>query len=121
VQENTSIQQEILRVVALAVRAASEHLADLKRTKLKEIYPANQSITDIPAAVALLGEGGEEGVLKPGTSTAFAVLEVQYNYSSSLAIRLKGKFNFLYLSPHLLIETFSALCCGNSVSDPDPI
>jgi hypothetical protein len=92
VQENTGIQQEILRVVALAVRAASEHLADLKRTKLKEIYPANQSITDIPAAVALLGEGGEEGVLKPGTSTAFAVLEVQY--TSSIAICLKGKFNF---------------------------
>ena len=75
------MQQEILRVVVLVVRAASEHLADLKRTKLKEIFPANQSITDIPAPVSLLGEGGEEGVLKPGTSTAFAVLEVfRYNH-----------------------------------------
>ena len=75
------MQQEILRVVVLVVRAASEHLADLKRTKLQEIFPANQSITDIPAPVSLLGEGGEEGVLKPGTSTAFAVLEVfRYNH-----------------------------------------
>jgi hypothetical protein len=70
------VQQAILRVVVLVVKAANEHLADMKRTKLKEIYPANQSITDIPTAVSLLGEGGEEGQLKPGTSVAFAVLEV---------------------------------------------
>ncbi len=113
-QENTGIQQEILRVVALAVRAASEHLADLKRSKLKEIYPANQSITDIPAAVALLGEGGEEGVLKPGTSTAFAVLEVQYNYTSFIAIRLEGKFNFLFFRPHLFIEIFISILLRKS-------
>ena len=43
---------------------------------MQEIYPANQSISEIPAEVEVLGEGGEEGILKPGRSPAFAVLEV---------------------------------------------
>ena len=42
----------------------------------QEMYPANQALTEIPPEVALLGEGGEEGNIKPGSSPAFAVLEV---------------------------------------------
>ena len=34
---------------------------------MKELFPANQSMTDIPAEVAELGEGEQEGgELKPG-------------------------------------------------------
>ena len=40
---------------------------------MKELFPANQSITDIPTEVAELGEGGE---LKAGKSVSFAILEV---------------------------------------------
>ena len=44
---------------------------------MKELFPANQSITDIPAEVVELGEGEQEGgELKPGLSVSFAILEV---------------------------------------------
>ena len=75
-QENTATQARIMSVVGLAVKAAIQHLAEKKKTKLKEIFPANQSISEIPVEVEVLGEGGEEGILKPGRSPAFAVLEV---------------------------------------------
>ncbi|XP_023347268.1 HEAT repeat-containing protein 5B [Eurytemora carolleeae] len=75
-QENIGTQARIMSVVSLAVRAAAQEFADIKRAKLKEIYPANQALTEIPPEVALLGEGGEEGNIKPGSSPAFAVLEV---------------------------------------------
>jgi hypothetical protein len=106
-QENTTVQKKILRVVVLAVRAASEHMADLKRAKLKEIFPANQSITDIPAAVALLGEGGEEGALKPGTSTVFAVLEVRYAACRNPYFVVKSYLPLLSPSPKTIFQSSS--------------
>jgi len=75
-QDSTIKQQKILEVVSLAVKSAAENLANKKKSKLKELFPANQSITDIPPEVAGLGEGGESGKIKPGKSTPFALLEV---------------------------------------------
>jgi len=75
-QDNTAKQEKILEVVSLAVKSASENLANKKKTKLKELFPANQSFTDIPAEVAGMGEGGETGKIKPGKSMSFAILEV---------------------------------------------
>ena len=76
-QDSTTIQSTVLNIIALALTAAKENLANRKKQKLKELFPANQSITDIPAEVAELGEGGQEdGELKPGLSVSFAILEV---------------------------------------------
>merc|ERR1712128_208436 len=60
-QDNTAKQEKILEVVSLAVKSATENLANKKKTKLKELFPANQSFTDIPAEVAGMVEGGEAG------------------------------------------------------------
>ena len=60
----------------ICTKSATENLASKKKTKLKELFPANQSITDIPAEVAGMGEGGEAGKIKPGKSVSFAILEV---------------------------------------------
>jgi len=75
-QDNTFKQEKILEVVNLAVKAASENLANKKKSKLKELFPANQSITEMPSEVAGMGEGGETGMVKPGKSVSFAILEV---------------------------------------------
>ena len=66
-QDSTNIQSTVLNIISLALTAAKENLASRKKQKLKELFPANQSITDIPAEVAELGEGEQEGgELKPG-------------------------------------------------------
>ena len=44
-QENTATQARIMAVVGLTVKAAAENLAARKIAKLKEIFPANQSLT----------------------------------------------------------------------------
>merc|ERR1719219_433133 len=76
-QDDTSIQATVLTIISLALTAAKENLASRKKQKLKELFPANQAITDIPAEVAELGEGGQQdGELRPGLSVSFAVLEV---------------------------------------------
>ena len=76
-QDSTNIQYTVLTIIALALTAAKENLASRKKQKLKELFPANQSITDIPAEVAELGEGDQQdGELKPGLSVSFAILEV---------------------------------------------
>ena len=75
-QEGVAEQESILAVLSLAVTAAQEHLAAAKKTKLKELFPANQSVSELPAEVAVLGEGGEEGRIKAGKSVVFAILEV---------------------------------------------
>ena len=48
------------------------------RTRLKELFPANQSpaLTEVPAEVSGLGEGDEDGRLEAGESVTFAILEV---------------------------------------------
>ena len=50
----------------------------MSRTRLKELFPANQSpaLPEVPAEVSGLGEGGEDGRLEAGRSVTFAVLEV---------------------------------------------
>ena len=50
----------------------------MSRTRLKELFPANQSpaVTEVPAEVSGLGEGGEDGRLEAGKSVTFAILEV---------------------------------------------
>ena len=63
-QDSSSLQASVLSIISLALTAAQEELANRKKTKLKELFPANQSITDIPAEVAVLGEGDEDGILK---------------------------------------------------------
>ena len=63
-QDSSSLQSSVLSIFSLALTAAQEELANRKKTKLKELFPANQSITDIPGEVAGLGEGGQDGTLK---------------------------------------------------------
>ena len=75
-QDGVSEQIAILEVLSLAVTAAQEDLAAKKRSKMKELFPANQSVAEEPAEVSILGEGGEEGRIKAGGSVAFAILEV---------------------------------------------
>ena len=75
-QDSSNLQASVLSIISRALTAAQEDLANRKKSKLKELFPANQSITDIPAEVAGLGEGGEDGVLEPGHTVSFAVLEV---------------------------------------------
>ena len=58
-QDSNSVQTAVLAVVQQAVTAAHEKLAGQKKTKLKELFPANQSITTLPEEVAVMGEGGE--------------------------------------------------------------
>ena len=50
----------------------------IARTRLKELFPANQSpaLPEVPAEVSGLGEGGEDGRLEAGKSVTFAILEV---------------------------------------------
>ena len=51
----------------------------MSRTRLKELFPANQSpaVTEVPAEVSGLGEGGEDGRLEAGKSVVtLAILEV---------------------------------------------
>ena len=43
------MQLSILSSVSLAVTAAQEDLATRKRAKLKELFPANQALTEEPA------------------------------------------------------------------------
>lgn len=47
-------------MLSLAVTAAQEDLATRKRAKLKELFPANQALTEEPVEVAGLGEGGDQ-------------------------------------------------------------
>ena len=75
-QDGVSEQIAILEVLSLAVTAAQEDLAAKKKSKMKELFPANQSVAEEPAEVSVLGEGGEEGRIKAGGSVAFAILEV---------------------------------------------
>ena len=94
-QESVSVQAAVIAVISQAVTAALEQLANTKKNKLKELFPANQSITEVsagfwlvdtilywsligqvPAEVAVMGEGGEDGIIKPGKCVSFAVLEV---------------------------------------------
>ena len=75
-QDSSSIQSTVLSIISLALTAATEDLATRKKNKLKEIFPANQSITDVPAEVAGLGEGGEEGH-EPGVQRHRGVVLVQ--------------------------------------------
>jgi len=75
-QDGVSEQIAILEVLSLAVMAAQEDLAAKKKSKMKQLFPANQSVAEEPAEVSVLGEGGEEGRIKAGGSVAFAILEV---------------------------------------------
>ena len=69
-QDSTQLQAVVLEVVSLAVTAAVESLATTKKNKLKDLFPANQSILSVPAEVAELGEAAEVG------GVAFSVLEL---------------------------------------------
>ena len=95
-REAVTTQARVLAVVSLASKAAVQGLAASRRAKLKQLFPANQvtlytqrrsesKVCDTtqepeegrePAAIADLGEGGEEGLIKPGQAVSFAVLEV---------------------------------------------
>jgi len=75
-QDSTATQAVVLGVVSQTVTAAIEQLANQKKSKLKELFPANQSITEMPAEVVGMGEGGESGVLTHEDSVTYAVLEV---------------------------------------------
>ena len=59
----------ILGVVRLAVQAATDRLATLKKNKLKELVPANQEMSVLPPEVSGLGEGGSTGQLDVGQVT----------------------------------------------------
>ena len=56
----------------------TNHDIIIPRTRLKELFPANQSpaLPEVPAEVSGLGEGGEDGRLEAGKSVTFAILEV---------------------------------------------
>ncbi|XP_048508039.1 HEAT repeat-containing protein 5B isoform X2 [Athalia rosae] len=74
-RESYSIQMMVMEVLKQVMRAAQEDLTDRKKSKIKELVPANQESKDI-AEVDLLGEGQDTGDLIPGQSLVFAVLEV---------------------------------------------
>ena len=75
-QDSCSTQAAVLAVVSQAVTAAGEQLARKRKAKLKELYPANQSIPEMPAEVTGMGEGGDDGDISHGSSVTFAVMEV---------------------------------------------
>ena len=75
-QDGVAEQIAILEVLSLAVLAAQEDLAAKKKLKMKDLFPANQSVAEEPAEVSILGEGGDDGNIKAGNSVAFAILEV---------------------------------------------
>ena len=83
----------MLAVVSQTVTAAIEQLASQKKSKLKELFPANQSITEMPADVVGMGEGGETGVLTHEDSVTFAVLEVFAFWSDIFLTSLRGQLN----------------------------
>ncbi|XP_046614986.1 HEAT repeat-containing protein 5B isoform X2 [Neodiprion virginianus] len=74
-RESYTIQMMVMEVLKQVMRAAQEDLADRKKSKLKELVPANQESKDT-TEVDELGEGQETGDLIPGQSLVFAVLEV---------------------------------------------
>ncbi|XP_046742187.1 HEAT repeat-containing protein 5B isoform X2 [Diprion similis] len=74
-RESYTIQMMVMEVLKQVMRAAQEDLADRKKSKLKELVPANQESKDT-TEVDVLGEGQETGDLIPGQSLVFAVLEV---------------------------------------------
>ncbi|KAJ8926889.1 hypothetical protein NQ314_020740, partial [Rhamnusium bicolor] len=67
-RDNHTCQLLCLEVLKQVVKAAQEHLNEMKQNKL------NDEETKID--VDMLGEGGENGKLIPGKSLVFAVLEV---------------------------------------------
>ncbi|XP_039288533.1 HEAT repeat-containing protein 5B isoform X2 [Nilaparvata lugens] len=65
----------VMEVLKQVMKAAQETLDSSKKKKLKEMAPANQEAS-VRGTVDCEGEGGECGELVPGSSLAFAVLEV---------------------------------------------
>ncbi|XP_075228223.1 HEAT repeat-containing protein 5B isoform X2 [Lycorma delicatula] len=74
-KEEPEAQLLVMEVLKQVMRAAQEDLDSHKKKKLKEMVPANQEAL-VQQEVDLLGEGGNSGVIIPGSSLAFAVLEV---------------------------------------------
>lgn len=74
-KDNSCIQEIAIKVVKLIVLGTQEDLDAAKKKKLRELAPANQELL-FTEELDLLGEGGSTGILKPGESIVFALLEV---------------------------------------------
>lgn len=68
-RDNNICQLLCMNVLKQVIKAAQEHLEHIKQEKLNE-SPNNDINIDV------IGEGGENGILTPGKSLVFAVLEV---------------------------------------------
>lgn len=74
-RDNHNAQLLCMDVLKQVIKAAQEQLDAVKKSKLRELAPANQE-TAASLEMDLLGEGGELGEILPGNSLVFAVLEV---------------------------------------------
>lgn len=75
-RDNSTTQVLVMEVLQLVLKAARERLELIKKQKRRELeVPANQEMGNIPE-LALLGDGGEDGIIEPGKSIVFATLEV---------------------------------------------
>lgn len=76
-REGVATQTLALEVLQLVLIASKQGLeANKKKKKRSMDVPANQVESGLSSDLALLGEGGAEGVLVPGKSVVFAALEV---------------------------------------------
>ncbi|XP_073980275.1 HEAT repeat-containing protein 5B isoform X3 [Rhodnius prolixus] len=75
-RESLDVQMLVMDVLNQVIKAGREDLENARKKKLRELAPANQEPSSIPEVVENLGEGDADGILEPGKSLVFAVLEV---------------------------------------------
>ncbi|KAF6204448.1 hypothetical protein GE061_002789 [Apolygus lucorum] len=75
-RDSSDVHQLVMDVLTQIIKAATEDLDSRRKRKLKEVLPANQDPPQSFPEVDDLGEGGSDGILVPGKSLVFAVLEV---------------------------------------------
>ena len=117
-QDSTQLQAAVLEVVSLAVTAAVESLATTKKNKLKDLFPANQSILSVPAEVAELGEAGDVG------GVAFSVLElcvcVLVRYFPDISPRAAQSSSVLAMQVMVTLMSDDCLSVINCTAVPRP-
>ncbi|KAK9498320.1 hypothetical protein O3M35_002979 [Rhynocoris fuscipes] len=75
-RDNIDTQMLIMDVLSQVIKAGQEDLENARKRRLRELAPANQEPSSIPEEIENLGEGNGDGLLEPGKSLVFAVLEV---------------------------------------------
>ncbi|RWS17916.1 HEAT repeat-containing protein 5B-like protein [Dinothrombium tinctorium] len=75
-RETPFCQNLVLNVAHLVVKAQQEHIESEKKKVQKELAPANQKLDETNVALTSIGEGGDNGVITPGQSVIYALMEV---------------------------------------------